>query len=220
MAEAEASTVVVKSVGAIAGLDAAAWDACAGRYQPVREPRVSWGARGQRRGRRRGRLGALSSGGRGRGRRFRGRGADVSQGPLVRRVHLRPRLGRRLRARRRALLPQAADRGPVHAGHGAAADGGTRRRPRGDRARAVGGRRRGRAPARGVLAARQLPRRGAVAAPGRGRAAAAHRRAVPLATTAATPTSRDFSPISARENARPSARSGARRWRRALPSRR
>ena len=34
MAEAEASTVVVKSVGAIAGLDAAAWDACAGDTNP------------------------------------------------------------------------------------------------------------------------------------------------------------------------------------------
>ncbi len=52
------------------------------------------------------------------GRRWHpaGRRALLPEEPFARRICLRPRLGRGLRARRRRLLPQAAGGGAVHAG--------------------------------------------------------------------------------------------------------
>ena len=106
------------------------------------------------------RLGAALPAARGR-RRARRRLPALSQGPLVRRVRVRLGLGRRLPAPRPRLLPQAARRGAVHAGAGAA--------PAGDDARAApaaAARHRGdRARGRPLLGAPAVPRR---RRPGRG----------------------------------------------------
>ena len=67
------------------------------------------------------RLAAAAPAGRRRRRRRARRRALLSEVAFARRIRVRPRLGRGLRARRRRLLPQAAGRGAVHAGDRAAA---------------------------------------------------------------------------------------------------
>ena len=64
-----------------------------------------------------------------RGRRRAGRRALLSEIAFARRIRVRPRLGRGLRARRRQLLPEAPGVGAVHAGD-RPAPAGARRAPR------------------------------------------------------------------------------------------
>ena len=93
----------------------AAWDRAGPGRQPVPAPRLPGRAGGQRLGQRADRLAAVPPRGRG-GGRLVGRGPALRQEPLLRRVRVRPWLGRGLSPRRRQLLPQAAGGGAVHAG--------------------------------------------------------------------------------------------------------
>ena len=91
------------------------------RRQPDRVARLPGHPRTERLGDGARRLGAAAPGARRTRRTPCRRRADVSEEPLLRRIRVRLGLGRRLRARRRALLPEAAVRGAVYAGAGAAA---------------------------------------------------------------------------------------------------
>ena len=117
--------------------------------QPFRHPRLSARAGSVGLDRRAVGMDAGARGRRGRRRPDRRRGAVLSQKPQPGRVRLRPRLGGRLRAGGRALLPEASGRGPFHARDGTA----PACRPRRSRRRARGS---GRGPARGPAADRGL----------------------------------------------------------------
>ena len=134
----------------------------------------------------------------------------LSQEPQHGRVRVRPCLGRRLRARRRALLSEAAGRRALHAGDRAAAAR-RRGRPRG-RARGAD-----RGPARaaqadpGLVAPCDLSdRRGRAASRAR-RVPDPPRRAVPFPSATALRASTIFSQRSRRASASRSSASGARR---------
>ena len=139
--------------------------------------------------------------------------AVLCQVAFARRIRVRPRLGRGIRARRRTILPQAAGLGAVHAGDRPTAAGPRRacgrRGARG--ARRCPGRR---LPAlRGVLGARHLPDRTGMAVARRRAASSSARTSSSTGTTPATAASTTSSPRSPRASARPSAASARTRWR-------
>ena len=142
-----------------------------------------------------------------------GRRALLCEEPFARRICLRPRLGRGLRARRRRLLPQAAGGGAVHAGDRPSPAGpprpAGRRRARRARRRA----RRDHHGQRAVLGARHLPDRAGMARARRARLPAAHRPAIPLGECRLRQLRRFPRPRWPRASARPSAASARRRWR-------
>ena len=204
-AAAAADVLEVKLVQGIDQLAADRWDACIGADQPFLSHAFlaaleASGSACQETG-----WLPLHVGGRA-GRPPARLRADVSQEPLLWRVRVRLGLGQRVRARRRALLSEAAGGGAVHPGAGAAPAAGTRCRAGGAHgARPWPGR--GRRAARRVVAARHLlpgirmgvPRgRGTAQAPGG---------AVPLAQSRLSGASRTSSPRSRAASARPSARS-------------
>ena len=93
----------------------------AGRRRSVPQPRLPLGARGFGQRRAGHRLDAGADPDRGRRVASRRRRARLSQEPQPGRICVRPRLGRGVGARRRAILSQAPGRGAVHAGAGTAA---------------------------------------------------------------------------------------------------
>ena len=142
--------------------------------------------------------------------------AALSEVPQPGRVHLRPRLGRRLRARRGAVLSQAGLRVAVLAGDGAKAPGPPDVDRGGPRPALVGAPERfasGSAPRRLGI---NFPARGRVAISRAARPAAAPEPAIPLAQRRLRDASRIFSAPFLRAAARPFAASaGTRRpaWR-------
>ena len=110
--------------------------------------------------------------------------ADVREVAQLRRIRVRPRLGERIRARRRQLLSEAAGRRSVQPGPRSAPPGASGQRWRGVARRECGARRRVRAGLRGTAVSRPSMSRSAPEATGsalrRSRLAAAHRHAVPL----------------------------------------
>ena len=142
---------------------------------------------------------------RGRRRRNPGRRALLCEIAFARRICLRPRLGRGLRARRRQLLSQAAGLGAVHAGD--RAPPARAARPAGARPCAP------RSPMRSIdicrrsrrlLRARHLPDRGGMGAPRRARLPASAPISSSIGRTPATRASTTSSPRSPRASARPS----------------
>ena len=119
MADRE-SEVIAKIASGVAGLNARALGP-ARRRRSVRQPRLPVGARGFGQRRPGHRLDAGADPGRGRRRAPGRRRAGLSQDPQPGRICVRPRLGRGVGARGRAILSQAAGRGAVHAGARAAA---------------------------------------------------------------------------------------------------
>ena len=180
----------IRVLPSLADIPAAVWDACANPgaasgssalpYNPFISHDFLSVARGLGIVGGAHRLAAAASRRRGRERRGARRRALLSQVAFARRIRVRPRLGRGLRARRRRLLSQAAGLGAVHAGDRPPPARGARPpQPRG-RGRAGAGAGRARAAARGLLGARHLHARARVAPPRRARLPAAHRPAVPL----------------------------------------
>ena len=139
------------------------------------------------------------------------RRAALREVPLVRRVRLRLGLGRRLRAPRTRVLPEAARGRALHARDGPAPAGGVRRRSRHARRRPA----RPRAAPGGVVAARALPDAGRRPHPARRGIPRARRRPVPLAQRRLRDRSTTSSPRCRTTSARRSARNGARWPRRA-----
>ena len=131
--------------------------------------------------------------------------------PFARRIRLRPRLGRGLRARRRRLLPQAAGGGAVHAGD----------RPAPARPPRPAGRSRARRPRRcagrdhhrerAVLGPRHLPDRAGMARCSASAASCSAPTSNSIGRMPATRVSTTSSPPSPRASARPSAASARRR---------
>ena len=119
-------------------------------------------------------------------RRRRHRRHGRRRRPLLRqiafagRIRLRPRLGRRLRARRRQLLSEAAGGGAVHAGDRPPPAGAAGRARRRRAQRAGRFTRRHLQALERLVGARHLPDRGRMAAARRARLSAAHPPAVPL----------------------------------------
>ena len=154
------------------------------------------------------------------GRRRRGarRGALLSEIALARRIRVRPRLGRGLRARRRRVLPQAPGLGAVHAGDRPPAAGAALARRRQDARWPDRRPDRALPPARGLVGAFHLPAASrnaqALVEP---RLPAPHRPAVPLGERTATRRSTRSWRRCRRASARPSGASGATRSRPASP---
>ena len=128
------------------------------------------------------------------------------------RVRLRPRLGRRLRARRRALLSEAAGRVPFTPGHRAAPAGLGRARAATPRARrSIAGPAGAARADRRLLGPRHLPARGRVGRARRGRASCSAPTSSSTGSTTATAASTISSARSPRASARRSGASGATR---------
>ena len=108
-----------RSLRAFQALNGRAWD-CARRRRSVRQPCLPLRARGFGQRRTGDRLDPRADPGRGRRRHLARRCTGLSEDPQPGRICVRPRLGRGVGARRRAILSQAAGRGAVHAGAGTA----------------------------------------------------------------------------------------------------
>ena len=148
----------------------------------------------------------------GRRRRAPRRRALLSEIAFARRIRVRPRLGRGLRARRRRVLSQAPGLGAVHAGDRPPAPGAAlARMPTGVRDGLIAGLielcRRHEA----SVGALHLPAGGGVPGPGRPRLPAPHRPAIPLGERTATPPSTISWRRCRRASARPSSANGAMR---------
>ena len=174
----------VEVVAKIADIAAEAWDACANPDPATFNPFIAHGF-----------LKALEDAGSVGGRtgwtprhlvlrpapdEIAGCAPGLPQDAQPGRICVRPQLGRRLRARRRRLLSQAADRRAVHARARPPAAGAPGCRSGKPRRPARGGRKAGRRAQQAFGRAHHLPRRGPVAKARRTGLPAAHRPAVPL----------------------------------------